>query len=182
MASMEINSREKGSLVESLWHAVSDANGSMSNVPGLVRRVIETEAWREREYRGKTYQHPNLLSFITSKPLAGCGWEPEVVEALLEKAGDAEALEIFRKEMRGKEMREAKFAVQSVERFHLRFRRAAPDQACTHVRTTVAALTRSCSVVGIHPDLRGIVAHGHAPAGTLFRAGCGRSAIGQASI
>jgi hypothetical protein len=47
-----------------------------------------------------------LYDYITAKGPKGCGWEPEVVEALLEKAGDAEALDMFRKEMRGKEGRE----------------------------------------------------------------------------
>jgi hypothetical protein len=91
---LELNLREKGSLVQSLWSAVGDASGSLANVPGLVRRVLETEAWRERVQRGKTYTHPTFLSFITTKPLAGCGWPPEKIEVLLKD--EPETLALFR--------------------------------------------------------------------------------------
>ena len=80
---MPLTLGDKGNIVESLWHAVDRGSGSLAHVPGLVRRVITTGAWREREQRGKTYRHESFLSFITTKPLAGCGWPPEKVEALL---------------------------------------------------------------------------------------------------
>ncbi len=65
---------EKGGLVESLWHAVDNAAGNLENVPGLVRRVIETEAWRKRIQDGEEFEHDRFIDFITTKPLAGCGW------------------------------------------------------------------------------------------------------------
>jgi hypothetical protein len=80
---MDINLEEKGSLVEALWHSVDGAVGDLANVPGLVHRVIETGAWRERVYRGKTWRNDSFLEFITSKPLKGCGWPPDRVEALI---------------------------------------------------------------------------------------------------
>jgi hypothetical protein len=96
----DIALNEKGVLVESLWHAVDDAAGNLEAVPGLLRRVLETEAWRRRIYKGKTYEHQRFLDFIESKPLAGCGWEPGKVEALIKD--DAKLLAMWRAEITGK--------------------------------------------------------------------------------
>lgn len=89
----ELGLAEKGGLVESLWHAV-DSVASLDNVPGLVRRIIETEAWRKRVHKGRTFEHKRFIDFITTKPLAGCGWPPEKVEALIKD--DPETLTLWR--------------------------------------------------------------------------------------
>ena len=99
MASQEARGRaitlsDKGSLVDALWHAVDDVAGNLANVPGLVRRVIETEAWRKRLHRGHVYQHERFIDFIVTKPMAGCGWPPEKVEALIKD--DAAVLALWR--------------------------------------------------------------------------------------
>ena len=80
---MEINFREKGTMVQALWDSVNETTGNLSIVPGLIRRVLETGAWRERIHRGKTYRNDSFLAFITTKPMQGCGWPPEKVEVLL---------------------------------------------------------------------------------------------------
>jgi hypothetical protein len=85
--------------------AVNGCN--LKDVPYTLRRLLATSAWRERYECSQIWRFDYLYDYITTKSPRGCGWEPEVVEALLEKAGDAEALEMFRKEMRGKEGREA---------------------------------------------------------------------------
>ena len=92
---------QNGILVEALWHAVDHAAGNLEAVPGLVRRVLETGAWRCRSYKGKTYEHARFVDFIETKPLAGCGWSPEKVVALIED--DAELLAMWRKAMVGKQ-------------------------------------------------------------------------------
>lgn len=81
-------------LVETLWQAVDHGAGSLDAVPGLVRRVIETGAWRRRACRGRVFEHKRFIDFITAKPLAGCGWKPERVEALIHH--DAETLTLWR--------------------------------------------------------------------------------------
>lgn len=86
---------DKGSLVDALWHAVDDATGNLAAVPGLVKQVLKTEAWRRREHRGRVFEHARFLDFITAKPMAGCGWPPEKVEALIRD--DAETLVMWRK-------------------------------------------------------------------------------------
>jgi len=80
---MEVNLREKGTMVQALWDSVNETTGNLSIVPGLIHRVLETGAWQERIHRGKTYRNDNFLSFITNKPMQGCGWPPEKVEVLL---------------------------------------------------------------------------------------------------
>lgn len=97
---MDLNLRDKGSIVESLWHTVDDAAGNLKHVPALVRKVIETEAWRRREQRGKVYEHSSFLSFITEKPVAGCGWPTAKVEALLKDHPDE--LRMWREATTGK--------------------------------------------------------------------------------
>lgn len=80
---MEVNLKEKGTMVQALWDSVNETTGNLSIVPGLIHRVLETGAWQERIHRGKTYHNDSFLDFITAKPMRGCGWPPEKVEALL---------------------------------------------------------------------------------------------------
>jgi len=103
---MDLNLRDKGLLVEGLWHAVDDAANNLEAVPRSIKRVIETEAWREREYRGRKFQHATFLDFVTAKPLAGCGWKPEKVEALLKD--EPEVLALWRKATTGHQGRPPK--------------------------------------------------------------------------
>lgn len=94
---MDLNLKDKGFLVEGLWHAVDDAANNLEAVPRTIKRVIETEAWREREYRGRTLTNTSFLEFITDKPLKGCGWPPLKVELLLKD--EPEVLAMWRKEI-----------------------------------------------------------------------------------
>lgn len=103
---MDVSLSDKGLIVESLWQAVDGAVNDLAVVPDLVRRVIETDAWRERTQRGKTYRNDRFLDFITTTPPAGCGWPPEKVEALLKD--DAEALALWRDATTGKRGKRAK--------------------------------------------------------------------------
>jgi hypothetical protein len=59
-----------------------------------VRRVLETEAWRKRAHRGHVYEHERFIDFIVTKPMAGCGWPPEKVDALIKD--DAATLAMWR--------------------------------------------------------------------------------------
>lgn len=95
ISEIELNLVEKGQLVESLWHSVDHTAGNLEIIPGLVKRVIETGAWRDRVYRGKSFHHDHFIDFITTKPLAGCGWPPEKVEVLIKD--DSETLRLWRK-------------------------------------------------------------------------------------
>jgi hypothetical protein len=78
-------------VVERLRAAVVDCN--LNHVPQAVRRVIETEAWRERWDVNLHWTFDTFADFITTSPVnGGMGWKPELVEGLLLKAGDDDAL------------------------------------------------------------------------------------------
>jgi hypothetical protein len=113
---MERNLNEKGTLVECLWHAVDGATGDLAQVPGLIHEVIVSGAWRERTYHGKTYQNGSFLEFITTKPLKGCGWPPEKVEALLRD--DAEVLAEWREATTGAKHVHADTSNRSIKPVH----------------------------------------------------------------
>jgi hypothetical protein len=82
-ATVSISLEEGGALIASLWRAVDGGDGMISAVPGLVQRVLRTGVWKERSYKGKIYRHERFIDFITTKPLAGCGWKPDKVERLI---------------------------------------------------------------------------------------------------
>jgi hypothetical protein len=96
--------KRNGDLVESFWNAVDHC--SINRIPAIVREVITSGAWRKRRFRNKVYEHEKFLDFITTSPLAGCGWEPAKVEALL--GNDAEVLTMWREATTGKRGRPAK--------------------------------------------------------------------------
>lgn len=89
---MDLTLRDKGSLVQGFWDAVNRGTGSLANVAPLVRRIIETGAWRERVQDGKTFTNDTFLDFIVDPPLKGCGWQPDKVEALIKDEPETLAL------------------------------------------------------------------------------------------
>lgn len=98
---IELELGDKGVLVESLWRIVNSASQDLSTLPKTVRRILETEAWRDREYRGRHFHHDRFVDFITTKPLAGCGWPLEKVEALIKD--EPETLALWRQATTGKQ-------------------------------------------------------------------------------
>lgn len=77
---------ENHHLVQALWSAVNTSAGSLENVAPLVRRLLETEAWKKREVPqlGKEpIEFTNFSDFIVTPPLKGCGWPINKVEALI---------------------------------------------------------------------------------------------------
>jgi hypothetical protein len=83
--------------VAAMQSSVDQCN--LNHVPETVRRVLENEAWREF-WRNTLYRFDSFAEFITtSKRDGGCGWRSDYVEALLEKSGDHDTLEMFRKAM-----------------------------------------------------------------------------------
>lgn len=89
---------ENHHLVKALWSAVNTSAGSLENVAPLVKRLLETEAWKKREVPqlGKEpVEFSNFVDFITTPPLKGCGWPTEKVEALIKD--DADTLRMWRK-------------------------------------------------------------------------------------
>jgi hypothetical protein len=84
--------KDKQGIVRSLWTAVNEGGEWLKEVPNVVRAVITTRAWEEREVDGRIVRHKRFIDFVTTKPRAGCGWPPEKVEALIKGHPDVEEL------------------------------------------------------------------------------------------
>lgn len=84
-------------LVEALWSAVNTSAGSLGNVAPLVKRVLETNAWKERmvpELGKDPIRFERFIDFIKEPPLKGCGWNKDEVEALIKD--DVKTLAMWR--------------------------------------------------------------------------------------
>lgn len=90
----ELSLKDRQGIVQSLWTAVNAGGASLRDVPRIVRAVIETGAWAEREVDGKIVRHDRFIDFITIMPRAGCGWPKEKVEALIKD--DSATLKLWR--------------------------------------------------------------------------------------
>jgi hypothetical protein len=89
---------DNGRTVQRLFVAVVECN--LHHVPYMLRRVIETGAWRERMWMSRPWKFETFSDFITkSLPEGGMGWKPELVEGLLLKAGDDDVLVMWREMM-----------------------------------------------------------------------------------
>lgn len=68
--------------------------GSLSSLPGLLKKIIQTKAWEERQVSGgKIIRLKSLLELITAKPRDGWGEDPEKIKAVIKD--DPEALAMF---------------------------------------------------------------------------------------
>ena len=94
-----MNEIEKGQLVLTTVQCFTRAEGSLSNFPGLLKRVIEERAWEKRSHHGEVIDLPNLRALITEKPIRGWGQDPKKVEAVIRD--EPEVLEMYREAMKG---------------------------------------------------------------------------------
>jgi len=102
-----MNETEAGVLVEALWSAVSRGGKSLEQIPGMIKRLLETEAWKKRTIRtGKIVEHTSFYSFLTTPPLDGCGYDPVKIRKLI--SDDPETLVLWREAMTGKKGKRVK--------------------------------------------------------------------------
>jgi hypothetical protein len=81
-------------MVDALASAVRGGSESLGQVPGLLCRVIEEEAWRHfTTALGKDVEHERLADFITTPPLNGLGASVELVQKII--ADDTKALDLL---------------------------------------------------------------------------------------
>jgi hypothetical protein len=78
--------RDNGTIVTAFRHVVATCN--IGNVPSVVAELLDTGAWRFFLAGQQLHQHTSFLKFIRDPPYQGCGWDPEMVEALIQKSGD----------------------------------------------------------------------------------------------
>jgi len=101
-----MNEIEKGQLVVTTVQCFTRANGSLSNFPGLLKRVINERAWEKRMQNGRLIELPNLYALVTEKPIRGWGQDPAKVEAVIKD--DAEVLAMWREAMTDKKGKRTK--------------------------------------------------------------------------
>jgi hypothetical protein len=92
METRDLSPGDKQGIVQGLWTSVNNGGAALVRVPKIIRTLLETEAWRDREVDGRPYHNDSFLQFITTKPLQGCGWPVEKVRALLKDEPEVDAM------------------------------------------------------------------------------------------
>lgn len=81
-------------LVEDLGGALRSGQHGLATVPGLLKRVLAEESWREfTTQRGEHVVHERFVDFVTTPPLAGIGSTVELLRRIV--ADDTEALDLL---------------------------------------------------------------------------------------
>jgi hypothetical protein len=98
-----VNVRERARLVDALGSAIADGEQSLGQVPALLRRVLQEEAWRDFETKlGEPVHHSRFEKFVTEPPLRGLGASVELVQRLVKDDKDAVRLLRDAKKRQGK--------------------------------------------------------------------------------
>jgi hypothetical protein len=88
--------RARGSLVNALSSALDRGNHGLENVPGLLKRILADESWREFETaRGEHVTHDRFESFVSEPPLRGLGATTAVIDRII-GTGDPDLLRMLR--------------------------------------------------------------------------------------
>lgn len=96
----ELNEVECGQLCQSTIQCLYSVTGSLSNFPGLIKKIIKNEAWKRRLNKGNVIELSSFRELITEKPIRGWGEDPKKVEAVIKD--DPECLALFRDAMKMK--------------------------------------------------------------------------------
>ena len=96
-----MNIIENAQVCNLAFSCLHDSEQNLAALPGLMRRIIEEEMWRDRQLspsRRATFD--TFREFIVSPPLDGWNEDPDKIESLLRD--DPEVLVMFREAMTGK--------------------------------------------------------------------------------
>lgn len=94
----DLNEIERGQLCQSTIESLYEATGGLKQFPGLLKKIIDNEAWKRRINKGKLIELNSLRELITEKPIRGWGEDPRKVEAVIKD--DPECLAKFREAMK----------------------------------------------------------------------------------
>src|SRR5690606_19252043 len=76
--------KHRASVIESLGSSLRRGGASLGTVPGLLKRVLQEEAWREFETsRGGVVRHERFADFVTTPPLKGLGASMERIDRIV---------------------------------------------------------------------------------------------------
>lgn len=94
-------------LVEDLGGALRSGQHGLAVVPGLLKRLLHEESWREFvTQRGEHVEHERFDDFVEQQPLRGLGATMELIERIVET--DPEAVVLLREARKRKAGRPAR--------------------------------------------------------------------------
>ena len=94
-----MNPIERGQVCVAAHQAILSGEQSLDVIPGLIKKIIASRAWEEREIGpGRFVKLSSFRELITAKPMNGWGENPDKIEALLRD--DPEALACWREAMK----------------------------------------------------------------------------------
>lgn len=90
--------------VEALSGALRSGRNNLDVIPGLLRRAIKEEVWKERKDYRLTREiipaFPSFRAFVEAKPPAGLGTKTDLIERIIRD--DTDTLTLFRRATVGK--------------------------------------------------------------------------------
>jgi hypothetical protein len=92
-----MNEIEKGQLATDTIRCFNLVSGSLSDLPGLISKIIREKVWERRIHNGHLIELPNLRALITEPFPRGWSEQPDKIEAIIKS--DIESLALFREAM-----------------------------------------------------------------------------------
>lgn len=78
------NPKANAVLVDALGSALRRGDNALGAIPGLLKRILAEEAWREFiTQRGELVQHERFADFVTTPPLRGLGASMELIDRIV---------------------------------------------------------------------------------------------------
>lgn len=88
-------------LVEALGSSLRYGGSALTDVPELLKRILEEGAWREFvTTRGETVQHERFFDFVTTPPTRGLGATVELIDRMA-GTGDPDLLRMLQEAKKG---------------------------------------------------------------------------------
>lgn len=81
-----MNNKERAWVIDALGSALADGETSLGQVPQLLRKVLENDAWKAFETKmGKLVTYSRFEDFVSTPPLDGLGTSMEFIKEVVSK-------------------------------------------------------------------------------------------------
>ena len=109
------NPKDNAVLVDALGSALRRGDNALGAIPGLLKRILAEEAWREFiTQRGEMVQHERFADFVTTPPLRGLGASMDLIDRIV-GTSDPDLLRMLREAKKGKPGRPKKGEEKAME-------------------------------------------------------------------
>ena len=109
------NPKANAVLVDALGSALRRGDNALGAIPGLLKRILAEEAWREFiTQRGEMVQHERFADFVTTPPLRGLGASMDLIDRIV-GTSDPDLLRMLREAKKGKPGRPKKGEEKTLE-------------------------------------------------------------------